>query len=156
LKKPEAGKLIASNREARHRYEILEKLEAGISLTGTEVKSVRNNKLAFNDAFVELKGGEAFLVHLHIAEYSHGNRFNHVTMRPRKLLLHKKEIVELRAAIEERGKTVVPLSIYLKNGRVKVEIAVAKGKNARDKRETSKERDAKREISHAMKKSRGD
>lgn len=155
-KNDEARKIIASNREARHHFMILETLEAGIVLTGTEVKSIRNNKLAFNDAFVFLKAGEAFLSHFHINEYSHGNRANHEPLRVRKLLLNKKEILELQAAIEEKGKTVVPLCVYLKKGRVKIEIAVAKGKNVADKRASSREKDDKREMAKMLKRSRND
>lgn len=155
--KPDEGKkIIATNREVRHRYMILDSYEAGIALQGTEVKSLRGNKLAFNDAFVELRAGEAFLNHFHINEYSHGNRANHEPTRSRKLLLHKKEIEELKAAVEEKGKTVVPLSVYLKKGRIKIEIAVAKGKNVGDKRQSDKEKDAKREIAKVMKRSSRD
>lgn len=152
----ESRKIIATNREARHHFEILQTVEAGMVLTGTEVKSTKANKIAFNDAFVELRNGEAFLNHFHIAEYSHGNRANHEPMRTRKLLLHKDQIVELKAAIEEKGKTVIPLSIYLKRGRIKLEIGVARGKKLHDKRDSSKERDAKREMAKAMKRSQRD
>jgi SsrA-binding protein len=155
--KPDEGrKIIATNREVRHRYSILECYEAGIVLCGTEVKSLRGNKLAFNDAYVELRGGEAFLSHFHINEYSHGNRANHEPTRSRKLLLHKKEILDLKAAIEEKGKTVVPLTVYLKKGKIKIEIAVAKGKNVGDKRQSDKEKDAKREIDKVMKHTKRD
>jgi SsrA-binding protein len=144
-------KLIASNRKAFHEYHIVQKLEAGIALTGTEVKSLRAGKANLKDSYVTFEGGEAFLVALHISPYSHGNLENHEPERNRKLLLHRREIEKLRAQAVEKGATVIPLRLYFRGSRVKAEIAVARGKKLHDKRETVKKREAERETAAAIK-----
>ena len=144
-------KLIASNKKAFHDYFVLQKLEAGIELTGTEVKSLRDGKANLKDSYVIVKADEAFLLGAHISPYSHGNIQNHDPERTRKLLLHKREIEKLHAQIVEKGLTIVPLRLYFKGSRVKVEIAVVRGKKQFDKRETEKRREADREAQAAMK-----
>ncbi len=144
-------KLICNNKRAFHDYFIEEKYEAGMVLTGTEVKSLRLGKANLNDAFVQIRSGEAFLNNLHISPYEFGNRQNHDPDRLRKLLMHKKEIVKLFAKIREQGYTVIPLRLYFKNGMVKAEIGLAKGKKLYDKREDLKKKDHKREVEQAMK-----
>ncbi len=144
-------KLIASNKKAYHDYFVLQKLEAGLELTGTEVKSLRDGKANLKDSYVMIKGDEAFLLGAHISPYSHGNLQNHDPERLRKLLLHKREIEKLHVQIVEKGLTIVPLRLYFKGGRVKVEIAVVRGKKQYDKRETEKRREADREAAAAMK-----
>lgn len=134
-------KLIAQNKKARHDYFIEESLEAGLKLLGSEIKSIRQGKVTVNDSFVTIKDGEAFVHNMHIAKYDFSNRFNHEETRPRKLLLHKKEILKLFAKTREQGYTLVPLKIYLKDGLAKLEVGVAKGKKDYDKRETLKEKD---------------
>ena len=146
-------KSITTNRKAYYEYEILEKWEAGISLTGTEVKSIRDGRINLSDGWVEITDSvEATLRQVHISPYSHGNIYNHDPLRPRKLLLKKSELKKLLAAVGEKGLTVVPLSVYLKGQRVKIEIGLAKGKKLYDKRESTKEREAKRDIERAFKK----
>jgi len=150
--KPDSGeKLIASNKKAYHDYFVLQKLEAGIELMGTEVKSLRDGKANLKDSYVIIKGDEAYLFGTHISPYSHGNIQNHDPERTRKLLLHKREIEKLRVQIVEKGLTIVPLRLYFKGNRVKVEIAVVRGKKLFDKRETEKRREADREAAVAMK-----
>ena len=150
--KPESGeKLIASNKKAHHDYFVLQKLEAGLALTGTEVKSLRDGRAQLKDAYVIFKDDEAFLFGAHISPYTHGNRENHDPERTRKLLLHRKEIEKLRVQTVEKGLSVVPLRLYFKGSRVKVEIAVVRGKKQYDKRETEKNRELDREASAAMK-----
>jgi SsrA-binding protein len=150
--KPDAGeKLIASNKKAFHDYFILQKFEAGVALTGTEVKSLRDGKANIKDSYVIFKGGEALLFNAHISPYSHGNLQNHEPERSRKLLLHKREIEKLHVQVVEKGLTVVPLRLYFKGGKVKVEIAVVRGKKLYDKRETEKKRELDREAAVAMK-----
>jgi SsrA-binding protein len=144
-------KLIASNKKAYHDYFVLQKFEAGLSLRGTEVKSLRDGKANLKDAYVIFKGSEAFLFNAHISPYSHGNLQNHEPERSRKLLLHRKEIEKAREQVVEKGLTVVPLRLYFKGGKVKVEIAVVRGKKLYDKRETEKRREAERETAAAMK-----
>ena len=139
-------KLVCQNRKAFHDYSIGERFEAGLMLVGTEVKACREGNAHLNDAFVQVIGGEAYLEHSYIGEYRQGNQFNHDTNRTRKLLLHGREIEKLWIKIREKGFTVVPISLYFKNGRLKVEIALAKGKDREDKRETLKARTAKREM----------
>lgn len=134
-------KLIAQNKKARHDYFIEESFEAGLKLLGSEIKSIRQGKVTVNDSFVTIKDGEAFVHNMHIAKYDFSNRFNHEETRPRKLLLHKKEILKLFAKTREQGYTLVPLKIYLKDGLAKLEVGVAKGKKDYDKRETLKEKD---------------
>jgi SsrA-binding protein len=150
--KPDPGeKLIASNKKAFHDYFVLQKAEAGVALTGTEVKSLRDGKANIKDSYVIFKNGEAFLFNAHISPYSHGNLQNHEPERNRKLLLHRREIEKLREQVVEKGLTVVPLRLYFKDGRVKVEIAVVRGKKLYDKRETEKKRELDREAAVAMK-----
>ena len=144
-------KLIAENRRARHEYHLLDRLEAGIALTGTEVKSLREGRVTFQRAFADVRDGEVYLVGAHISEYTQGNRANHDPDRDRKLLLHKREIASLIGKVQERGLTLVPTRLYFKDGRVKVELALARGKEARDKRRDIADRDAKRQIERALK-----
>ena len=145
-----AQKLICENRRARHDFSIEDRLEAGLVLVGTEVKACRSGKVHLNDAHVQIIRNEAFLMGGNIAEYSHGNRFNHEPVRSRKLLLHRHELDKLSVRLRERGFTAFPLSMYFKEGRVKVEIGVGKGKTEVDRRGDIKERDADREIQKAM------
>jgi len=147
-------RLLASNRRARHDYHVLETYEAGLSLWGTEVKSARAGKVQLKDSYVEFRGGEAFLVGAHISEYSHGNRENHLPERERKLLLHRREIEKLASRVVIKGYTVVPLQVYLKHDRVKVEVALVQGKKLHDKRETERGRELDREAREAMKTAR--
>ena len=150
--KSDAGeKLIASNKKAFHDYFVLQKAEAGVALTGTEVKSLRDGKANIKDSYVIFKNGEAFLFNAHISPYSHGNLQNHEPERSRKLLLHRREIEKLREQVVEKGLTVVPLRLYFKGGKIKVEIAVVRGKKLYDKRETEKKRELDREAAVAMK-----
>jgi len=144
-------KLIANNKKAFHDYHIEERLEAGIVLVGTEVKSLRNGKANFRDSFVLIRDGEAWLNNLHISPYDFGNRANHDPDRVRKLLLHRREIDRLQGKIRERGYTLIPLRLYFRDGMVKVELGLAKGKKLHDKREDIKERDTKRELAAVMK-----
>lgn len=148
-------KLIASNKKAFHDYHVLGKFEAGMELTGTEVKSLRDRGATLKDSYVVFKAGEAFLFGAHISPYTHGNRENHDPERTRKLLLHRREIEKLEAQVVEKGLTIVPLRLYFKGGRVKAEIAVVRGKKLYDKRETEKKREADRETAMAIKRARG-
>ncbi|MFO0982443.1 MAG: SsrA-binding protein SmpB [Planctomycetota bacterium] len=141
-----AIKIIAQNRRARFEFEILEKYEVGMVLLGTEVKSLRQGKCNLADAYVNEEDGELWIVHLDIPEYTHGNRMNHEPKRRRKLLLHRQEIMKIRQRIREKGLTVVPLSLYFKDSRAKMAIALVRGKNVRDKRAAMAKREAKREI----------
>ena len=150
--KPETGeRLIASNKKALHDYFVLQKFEAGIELQGTEVKSLRDGRANLKDAYVQFKGGEAFLFGAHISPYSHGNRENHQPERTRRLLLHRREIEKLEVQVVEKGLTVVPLRLYFKGNRVKAEVAIVRGKKQYDKRETEKRREADRETAAAIK-----
>lgn len=142
---------LAQNKKARHDYQILETLEAGLVLTGTEVKSVRERRINLKDGFAQIHNGEAWLMNVHISEYTQGNRFNHDPLRARKLLLHKKEIQKLTGQTSEKGITIVPLKVYLKHGFAKVLLGIAKGKHDYDKRETIKKRDQEREIRRTLK-----
>ncbi len=145
-------KIVADNRKARFSYEIGETLEAGIMLSGTEVKSLRNGKGLIAESYATEQDGAIYLINAYIPEYLQANRFNHEPKRPRKLLLHKRQISRLITATQRQGMTVVPLKIYFnEEGRAKIEIALAKGKNEADKRETSKKRDWEREKSRIMK-----
>ncbi|NJL08625.1 MAG: SsrA-binding protein SmpB [Methylacidiphilales bacterium] len=140
------GKVVADNRKARFHYEIGETFEAGIVLTGTEVKSLRGGKATIGESYADAKGGEIWLVNAYIPEYLEANRFNHEPKRPRKLLLHKRQVFKLMSAVAREGMTVVPLRVYFNDkGRAKVLLALAKGKKAHDKRETEKVRDWQRE-----------
>ena len=151
MTKVEAGpRVLATNRKALFHYEILERAEAGLALVGTEVKSIRDGGLNFSDSWVDFRGGELFLGGCRIAPYSHGNYMNHEPDRERKLLLHKREIRKLGGKVTERGLTLVPLGAYLKNGRVKMEIGLARGKHARDKREAIKRKDQEKEARQAL------
>jgi len=151
MARPSGQKTIADNRRARHEYHLLDRFEAGIQLTGTEVKSLRDGKLTFARAYADVRDGEVYLVGAHIAEYGSGNRANHEPDRERKLLLHRSEIDELAGKVHERGLTLIPTRAYFKEGRVKVEIAVARGKEAHDKRRDIADRDAKRQIDRELK-----
>lgn len=145
-------KVVAENRRARHDYLIDEKLEAGIALQGTEVKALRSGEGSIAESFAEVRGEQVWLVNANIPEFSHGNRFNHEPKRPRKLLLNRREIDKLHGAVARRGMTLVPLSVYFNGqGRAKVELALAKGKKAHDKRAAAKERDWKREQGRLLK-----
>jgi len=144
-------KLIADNRRARHDYHLLDRVEAGLVLTGTEVKSLREGKATLQQAFAEVRDGEAWLLGLHVPEYGQGNRSNHEPDRSRKLLLHRREIDRLYGQVREKGVTLVPTKLYFKDGRVKVELALAKGKELRDKRRDIAERDARRQIDRELK-----
>jgi SsrA-binding protein len=144
-------KIVCQNRKAYHDYSIEETIEAGMSLAGTEVKSLREGKANLKDSYVLIKNMEAFLLNCHISPYSHGNIMNHDPVRTRKLLLHKKEIIRLQGKIAQKGYTLLPLKIYFKEGRAKVEVGLAKGKREYEKRETIKEKEANREIEKAMK-----
>ena len=148
-------KLIASNKKVFHDYHVLDKFEAGMELTGTEVKSLRDRGATLKDSYIIFKAGEAFLFGAHISPYSHGNRENHDPERTRRLLLHRREIEKLEAQVVEKGLTIVPLRLYFKGGRVKAEIAVVRGKKLYDKRETEKKREADRETAMAIKRARG-
>lgn len=144
-------KVIAENRKARHDYFIHDTYEAGIALTGTEVKSIRQGKVNMKDTYSQIRDGEVFLYNMHISPYEQGNRFNHEPLRDRKLLLHKAEIHRLLGAVKEKGYTLVPLSLYFKSGRVKVALALATGKKLHDKRQALAEKEAKREMQRHMK-----
>ncbi|MDZ7262653.1 MAG: SsrA-binding protein SmpB [candidate division KSB1 bacterium] len=144
-------KIITTNRKARHDYEILETMEAGIVLQGTEVKSLRAGKANLKDSYAGIKNGEVFLYGAHISPYDHGNIFNHEPTRTRKLLLNKKEIRRLIGKVEERGMTLVPLKMYFKRGRAKVELGLARGKRLYDRRRDIAKRDAEREMKRALK-----
>lgn len=145
-------KSVAENRRARFDYHIEDTYEAGIALTGTEVKSLRFGEGSIGESYAEVTNGEVWLVNANIPEFSHGNRFNHEPKRPRKLLLHEREIKKLHGAVAREGMTLVPLSVYFNGrGRAKVELALAKGKKAHDKRDTIKERDWKREAARILK-----
>ncbi len=144
-------KVVAENRRARFEYFIEDVFEAGIALTGTEVKSLRFGEGSIAESYAEVKNGEVFLINSNVPEFSHGNRYNHTPKRPRKLLLHEREIAKFTGAVERKGMTLVPLSVYFNSrGRAKVELALAKGKNVADKRATIKDRDWKREQARIM------
>ena len=144
-------KPVTGNRKAHHDYFILEKFEAGIELCGTEVKSIRQGNLNLKDSYCSIKDGEIFALGLHISPYEKGNIFNKDPMRPKRLLMHKREILRLYGKIKQEGLTVIPLSVYLKDSLVKVEVGLCKGKKLYDKRDDAAKRDAKREIDRTMK-----
>ena len=150
----EGRKIVASNRRARHEYDVLERLEAGIALTGAEVKSVREGKVSIAEAFARVDNGEVWLHGMHISPYEAASRWNSDPLRPRKLLLHRQEIRKLIGGVEEKGRTLVPLEVYFKRGRAKVEIAVAKGRKLHDKRHELKRQEAKREVERAVRERR--
>lgn len=144
-------KPLAQNRKARHDYEILETVEAGMVLTGTEIKSIRAGKMNLQDGFVSIKDGEIWLKNAHISPYDHGNLFNHDPLRDRKLLLHRREISKLDQEVRQKGMTIVPLKVYLLRGRAKILIGLARGKHSYDKRHALKDQQAKRDIERALK-----
>jgi SsrA-binding protein len=143
-------KVVARNRRARHDFELMEKVEAGLVLTGTEVKSLRNGKASLEDAYAEVDRGEVWLLGCDIPEYVQANRMNHAPKRPRKLLLHRREIGKLETKTNEKGITLVPLSLYFKKGIAKVELCLARGRKTFDKREAIKKQEAKRDMDRAM------
>jgi SsrA-binding protein len=144
-------KTVAVNRRARHEYAVEETLEAGIALTGTEIKSIRAGRVNLAEAYARIERGEAWLIGAHIAPYEQGNRNNHEPTRTRKLLLHRDQIAELVGRTQAKGFTLVPLKLYIRNGMAKLEIGVARGKKAYDKRRTIAERDARRELERSTK-----
>ena len=146
-----SSKVIATNRKAWHEYNILEKYEGGIVLYGSEVKAIREGKVNIKEAYVRFIDNELFAVGMHIGKYSNEGYSTHSPIRDRKLLLHKKELLKIRKMVDEKGKTLIPLSLYLKGGRVKVEFGLAQGKKIWDKRKTKLEKDVKRQIDRAMK-----
>ena len=146
-----SDKIITTNRAAYHDYHILETYEAGIALTGTEVKSARDGRVNLKDAYARVEEGEAWLLNAHISPYSHGNRQNHEPTRERRLLLHKREIVRLRSRIEEKGLTIVPTKLYFKDRLIKCELAIARGKKLYDKRATEAKREQDRAARAAIK-----
>jgi SsrA-binding protein len=146
-----AQRLIAENRKARHDYHVIETWEAGVALLGTEVKSIREGRVNLRDSYARVEGNEVWLMNVHISPYSHRGYANHDELRQRKLLLHAHEIRKLIGSVAERGLTLVPLELYLKKGRVKVLLALAKGKQAHDKRETIRRREVDRETRAAVK-----
>lgn len=159
MAKEKGRKLIAQNKKARHDYAIIDTYECGLVLTGTEVKSMRQGRASLVDGFVSVEGGEAWLYNVHVPEYSQGTWTNHSARRKRKLLMHREEIDKLERKADESGHTIVPLSLYFKDGRAKVEIALAKGKKEYDKRQTLREkqdtRETQRTISAIRRKQRG-
>jgi len=154
MAKPRGEKLIADNRRARHEYHLLERVEAGLALHGTEVKALREGRATLSRAFAEFRDGEAWLVGAHISAYDKGSHANHDPDRDRKLLLHRREIDRLAGRASERGLTLVPTRLYFKDGRAKVEIALARGKELRDKRRDIAKREADRQIERALKQRR--
>lgn len=150
MSKPEGIKIVADNRRARHEYLFLETFEAGIVLTGTEVKAIKAGKVQLVDAYAAVQNNELWLVNAHISHYTFGNIHNHDPVQRRKLLVHRKEISKLHAQAREKGLTLVPTKMYLKGGRVKVEIAVAKGKKIHDKRDAERQREADKEVRQAI------
>ncbi len=143
----EKNKIVATNRKASFEYFLLEQFEAGLALQGSEIKSIRAGQVSIAEAYVDVDGRNAWLVESHIAPYEQANRFNHDPKRKRQLLLHRKEILELWDAVRQKGVTIIPTKVYLKNGRAKVEIALAKGKKLHDKRASIAKRDEERELS---------
>jgi SsrA-binding protein len=146
-------KIIAVNRKARHEYHIMETFEAGINLKGTEVKSLREGNANLQDSYARIENGEIFIYNMHISPYAQGNQFNHEPKRPRRLLMHKYEIIRLFSKVREKGLSIIPLRLYFKNGLAKVELALARGKKLYDRRDDLAERDAKREMERAKKES---
>ncbi len=148
-------KTVSLNRKAYHDYRILESVEAGIALTGTEVKSVRAGRVNIRDGYARPEGGEMWLFNTHIARYEGGNRYNHEPTRPRKLLLHRRQINDLAAKVMQKGFTLVPLKLYFKNGNAKVELGLARGKKLYDKRQSMARRETEREMERTMKLAKG-
>jgi SsrA-binding protein len=143
---PDNVKVVASNRKAGFEYFLFERFEAGLALKGSEIKSIRAGQISLAEAYIRVDEDQAWLIEAHIAPYLQANRFNHDPKRPRRLLLHRKEIHEMWDAVRQKGVTIVPIKVYLKNGRAKLEIAIAKGKKLHDKREAIARRDAEREM----------
>ncbi len=150
----DAQKILSDNRQAGHNFFLLDRYEAGIALTGTEVKAARAGKVQLREAWAAVEKDEAWLMNAHISEYSHGNQFNHPPIRQRKLLLHRREIDKLHEAIKEKGLSIIPTRLYLKDGRIKCEIALAKGKKLYDKRETERAKSAEAEARTAVRESK--
>jgi len=148
--KTDAVKIVADNRKARHDFFVDESLEAGIALVGTEVKSLRQGKCNLRDSYARVENGEAFLYNIHISPYDPASKFNHDPLRTRRLLLHKHEILKLNSKVKEKGYTLVPLKIYFRNGKAKVELGLARGKRQYDKRDDLAQRDAERAIDRAL------
>jgi SsrA-binding protein len=146
-----AQRIIAENRKARHDYHVLETWEAGVALLGTEVKAIREGRVNLRDSYARVEKGEVWMLNVHISPYSHRGYADHVEKRPRKLLLHRHEIRKLAGRVAEKGLTLVPLEVYLRNGRIKVLLALARGKQAHDKRETLRRREVERETRAAVK-----
>ena len=146
-----AQKIIAQNKKAWHDYFVDEKYEAGVVLTGTEIKSIRQGRVNLKDSYCEVTGGELFAVGIHISPYEQGNRYNHEPLRDKKLLMHRREIMKLQGLIQQKGYTLVPLSLYFSGGYVKAELGLCRGKKLYDKREDAAKKDAKRQIDRAMK-----
>lgn len=149
-----AGSLLTQNRRALFNYHVLERFEAGISLLGSEVKSIREGKVSLTESFAQFRGDELYLMGAHVAEYPMAHQRNHEPVRPRKLLMHRRELDRLAEAVQRQGYTLVPLSLYLKEGRIKVELGLCKGKQVHDKRASIKEREQKREMDRAMREDR--
>lgn len=147
-------KILSDNRQASHTYHLSDRLEAGIQLSGTEVKAAKTGRVQLKDAYAEVSGNEAWLVNAHISQYSHGNRENHEPVRKRKLLMHRDEIEKLQQRTREKGLTVIPTKMYLKGGLIKIEIAVGRGKKLHDKREAERAREAENEARVAIRRSR--
>jgi len=150
MSKQHLERIVASNKRANFDFHLLDRFEAGLVLTGTEIKAIRNNQVNLRRSYVQNRNGELWLLEAHISPYAHGNRENHDPVRPRKLLLHRKEIENIIAQLEQKGLTLVPTKIYLKNGRAKVEIALARGKKQHDKRQDLAEKDDKRRMDRAL------
>ena len=151
MPKPKGKKEIATNRKAFHDYFVLERFEAGIALAGTEVKSIRGGQVNMKDSYCTVKDGQLILRGMHISPYEHGSIFNRDPVRPRTLLMHKREIIKLNARIMQDGVALIPLALYLKDGKVKVELSLCKGKKLHDKRDSEAERESKRDIERMMK-----
>ena len=151
MAKQKGTKEICANRKAFHEYFVLERFEAGIELAGTEVKSIRAGTVNLKDSFCTVKDGELFVRGMHVSPYEHGNIFNKDPVRPRRLLMHKREILKLQARVMQDGVALIPLSLYFKDGRVKVELGLCKGKKLHDKRDSEAEREVKRDIDRVMK-----
>ncbi|MBE7533337.1 MAG: SsrA-binding protein SmpB [Ardenticatenaceae bacterium] len=143
-------KIVAQNKRANFEYELLTKYEAGLVLLGTEIKSIRNNQVSLQRSYIQARDGELWLVEAHIAEYKHGNRENHDPVRPRKLLLKRREISHILDSLQQKGLTCVPTMLYLKDGRAKIEIALARGKKLHDKRDSLAKRDTERQVERAL------
>lgn len=148
--KPAEQKVLVRNRKARHEYEVIESIEAGIELRGSEVKSLRAAAASMSDAYAQVRDGQMYLLQMQINEYREANRWNHDPKRERRLLLHKEEIEKLGRGVREKGYTLIPLEVYLKNGRIKVMIGMCRGKKLYDRRQSAKERDAQREIDREL------